>query len=40
MAADFASRSGVEVTLADSIPTFGRKFHMAGKSGLDLTIRR
>ena len=38
MAADFASRSGVEVTLADSMPTFGRKFLMAGKSGLNLTI--
>ena len=25
MAADCASRSGVEVTLADSMPTFGRK---------------
>ena len=38
MAADFASRSGVEVTLADSMPTFGRKFLMAGKSGLNLTM--
>ena len=37
MAADFASRSGLEVTLADSMPTFGRKFLMAGKSGLNLT---
>ena len=39
MAADFASRSGVEVTLADSMPTFGRKFLMAGKSGLNLTMQ-
>ena len=38
MAADFASRSGVEVTLADSMPTFGRKLLMAGKSGLNLTM--
>ncbi len=38
MAADFASRTGVEVTLADSMPTFGRKFLMAGKSGLNLTM--
>ena len=38
MAADFASRSGVEVTLVDSMPTFGRKFLMAGKSGLNLTM--
>ena len=38
MAADFASISGVEVTLADSMPTFGRKFLMAGKSGLNLTM--
>ena len=38
MAADFASRSGVKVTLADSMPTFGRKFLMAGKSGLNLTM--
>ncbi len=38
MAADFASRSGVEVTIADSMPTFGRKFLMAGKSGLNLTM--
>ena len=38
MAADFASRSGVEVTVADSMPTFGRKFLMAGKSGLNLTM--
>ena len=38
MAADCASRSGVEVTLADSMPTFGRKLLMAGKSGLNLTM--
>ena len=38
MAADFAGRSGVKVTLADSMPTFGRKFLMAGKSGLNLTM--
>ena len=37
MAADFAVRSGVKVTLVDSMPTFGRKFLMAGKSGLNLT---
>jgi len=38
MAADFAGRSGVKVTLVDSMPTFGRKFLMAGKSGLNLTM--
>ena len=38
MAADFAIRSGVKVTLVDSMPTFGRKFLMAGKSGLNLTM--
>ena len=38
MAADFASRSGVEVTLTDSMTTFGRKLLMAGKSGLNLTM--
>ena len=38
MAADFAIRCGVKVTLVDSMPTFGRKFLMAGKSGLNLTM--
>ena len=38
MAADFAGRSGVKVTVVDSMPTFGRKFLMAGKSGLNLTM--
>ena len=38
MAADFAILSGVNVTLVDSMPTFGRKFLMAWKSGLNLTM--
>lgn len=38
MAADMAVRNGVKITIFDSMPTFGRKFLMAGKSGLNLTM--
>ena len=37
MAADILSRAGVQVTIADQMPSVGRKFLMAGKSGLNLT---
>ena len=38
MAADIAIRNGLRITVIDSMPTFGRKFLMAGKSGLNLTM--
>ena len=38
MAADVAVRDGLKITVIDSMPTFGRKFLMAGKSGLNLTM--
>lgn len=37
MAADVLSAKGYGVVLADAMPTFGRKFLMAGKSGLNIT---
>ena len=37
MAAEFLAQSGVNVTVCDTMPSFGRKFLMAGKSGLNLT---
>ncbi len=37
MAADVISSAGVGVILADQMPTVGRKFLMAGKSGLNIT---
>jgi uncharacterized flavoprotein (TIGR03862 family) len=37
MAADVLASNGIEVTLCDAKPSFGRKFLMAGKSGLNLT---
>jgi hypothetical protein len=37
MAADVLSAKGHSVMLADAMPTFGRKFLMAGKSGLNIT---
>lgn len=37
MAADVLSKEGVEVLLADAMPSPARKFLMAGKSGLNLT---
>lgn len=37
MAAEVAAARGMSVTLADAMPSVGRKFLMAGKSGLNLT---
>lgn len=37
MAAEVASRAGRCVILCDAMPTFGRKFLLAGKSGLNIT---
>ena len=37
MAAEVLSAAGHSVTVADAMPTVGRKFLMAGKSGLNLT---
>jgi len=37
MAADVLSQAGHDVTICDSMPSLGRKFLMAGKSGLNLT---
>ncbi len=37
MAAEVLSHSGAKVDLYDSMPSLGRKFLMAGKSGLNLT---
>ena len=37
MAAQELARQGVQVTICDAKPSFGRKFLMAGKSGLNLT---
>jgi uncharacterized flavoprotein (TIGR03862 family) len=37
MAAETAAAEGHSVTVAEAMPTFGRKFLMAGKSGLNLT---
>lgn len=37
MAADMLARGGMQVTIADAMPSVGRKFLMAGKSGLNLT---
>lgn len=37
MAADVLAKAGIAVTLCDAKPSFGRKFLMAGKSGLNLT---
>lgn len=37
MAAQRLAEAGVDVTIADAMPTMGRKFLMAGKSGLNLT---
>jgi hypothetical protein len=37
MAAEMLSQVGHQVTLADAMPSVGRKFLMAGKSGLNLT---
>src|SRR5512145_192795 len=37
MAAEVLSQKGVQVDVYDSMPSLGRKFLMAGKSGLNLT---
>lgn len=37
MAAEVAADAGLSVLIADAKPSFGRKFLMAGKSGLNLT---
>lgn len=37
MAAEVLSQSGIPVDLYDAMPSFGRKFLMAGKGGLNLT---
>ena len=37
MASETLARAGVSVTIADAMPSVGRKFLMAGKSGLNLT---
>ena len=37
MAAEVVSQSGAQVDVSDSMPSVGRKFLMAGKSGLNLT---
>ncbi|GHA12383.1 dehydrogenase [Devosia pacifica] len=39
MAADILAAAGLRVTVFDAMPTVGRKFLMAGKSGLNLTHR-
>ena len=38
MAAETLGRAGVQVALFEAMPTVGRKFLMAGKSGLNLTM--
>src|SRR5688572_6664623 len=37
MAAEVLNQGGMQVDVYDSMPSFGRKFLMAGKSGLNLT---
>ena len=37
MAAEVLSLAGQTVTVYDAMPTFGRKFLLAGKSGLNIT---
>lgn len=37
MAAEVLAEAGLKVTIADQMPSVGRKFLMAGKSGLNLT---
>ena len=37
MAAETAADSGLSVVIIDAKPTYGRKFLMAGKSGLNIT---
>ena len=40
MAADYLSKLNLKITIADQMPTMGRKFLMAGKSGLNFTKDR
>ena len=40
MAAEELARAGLAVTVAEAMPSIGRKFLMAGKSGLNLTNNR
>ena len=37
MAAEIAADNKLSVVIVDAMPTFGRKFLMAGKSGLNIT---
>lgn len=37
MAAEVLSAAGISVTVYDAMPTFARKFLLAGKSGLNIT---
>ncbi|MDP5361966.1 MAG: NAD(P)/FAD-dependent oxidoreductase, partial [Paracoccaceae bacterium] len=37
MAAEQLGKAGLEVLIVDAMPSFGRKFLMAGKSGLNIT---
>ena len=37
MAAETLAGAGLRVTIVDAMPSVGRKFLMAGKSGLNLT---
>ena len=37
MAAEHLSAAGLSVTVYEAMPTFGRKFLLAGKSGLNIT---
>ena len=39
MAAEVMAQAGLSVTVADAMPSVGRKFLMAGKSGLNITKR-
>ena len=40
MAAETAADNGLSVVIIDAKPTYGRKFLMAGKSGLNITKTR
>ena len=37
MAAEIAADNKLSVVIVDAMPTYGRKFLMAGKSGLNIT---
>ena len=38
MAADYLSKLNYSITIVDQMPTMGRKFLMAGKSGFQKTL--